>query len=100
VSEKIVDAKEKPAEAGPKELPGAGTPAGDKLREAHASFTVGNYARLRELCDALAQDKEASVDVLDAARGLRRRTEIDSFQIVVLSACFLILQIVAFPYVF
>ncbi len=80
----------------PADLPGEGTPAGDKLRAAFRAFEAGDYVRVRELCDTLLG---ASKDVADAARSLRRRTEVDPMQIAVIAACLVFFLVIAYVYV-
>lgn len=81
----------------PEPLPGAGTPEGERLAEAHAAFEVGDYRRLRALCDALAEAPQE--DVARAARDLRRRTEVDPMQVGVILACLALFLILAYMYV-
>ncbi len=66
-------------------LPGEGTADGDKLRQAHRAFEVGDYATVRALTRAL--EDSAGPAVASAARALRKRVEIDPIQVVVLSCC-------------
>lgn len=67
-------------------LPGAGTPDGAKLREAHVAFEAGDYARVREQTAELEARAEDPA-VKDAARALRERVAVDPVQLVVLLAC-------------
>lgn len=81
----------------PKPLPGAGTPEGDKLRDANAAFEAGNYALVRTLVTEL--ERAADPAVVDAARELRRRTSVDPVQLAFLGACFVALLIITYVYV-
>lgn len=81
----------------PEPLPGAGTPEGERLAEAHAAFEVGDYRRVRALCDALAEAPQE--EVARAARELRRRTEVDPVQVGVILACLALFVILAYMYV-
>lgn len=84
-------------EAEPAPPPGAGTPEGERLAEAFAAFEVGDYRRVREVCDALVEAPQE--DVARAARELRARTEVDPVQIGVLLACLALFVILAYMYV-
>ena len=67
-------------------LPGEGTADGDRLREAHRLFEVGDYAAVRTRARGLEETaKDPAVKA--AARALRRRVEVDPVQVVVLLAC-------------
>ncbi len=78
-------------------LPGAGTPDGETLVQAHRAFDAGDYKRLRALCDGLLEAKDE--DVARAARELRRRTEVDPVQIGVILACLVLFLVIAYVYV-
>lgn len=67
-------------------LPGAGTPDGAKLREAHVAFEAGDYVRVRARAKELEERAEDPA-IKDEARALRERVEVDPVQIVVLLAC-------------
>lgn len=93
-------AKKKRGESGsepPAPLPGAGTPEGDDLRDANAAFEAGNYALVRTLTSKL--ERAADPAVVDAARDLRRRTEVDPVQLAFLGACLVALLVIAYVYV-
>lgn len=90
--------KGKKAEDAPKPIPGAGTPDGDKLREALRAFEVGDYARVR----ARARDLEGASDpaVREAAAELAARISVDPVQIVVIGACAAVLAAIAYVWIF
>ncbi|HJL05525.1 MAG TPA: hypothetical protein RMH85_28805 [Polyangiaceae bacterium LLY-WYZ-15_(1-7)] len=69
----------------PRPTPGRGTPAGEALEQAHAAFTAGDYRRVRALTEPLLDHDDA--DVAHAAVALRRRTQVDPAQVVVLALC-------------
>jgi hypothetical protein len=77
-------------------LPGEGTPEGEKLRQAHGAFEVGDYRRVRQLCDELQGGPE---QVARAAAELRKRTEVDPVQLGVLAGCLAIFLIIVYVYV-
>jgi len=78
-------------------LPGAGTPDGDKLRDAHRAFEVGDYAQVRRTTRSLADASDP--DVTKAASELRARTEVDPIQIGVLLGCLVLLVFLTYVYV-
>ena len=78
-------------------LPGAGTPDGEALVQAHRAFDAGDYKRLRALCEGLLEAKDE--EVAGAARELRRRTEVDPVQIGVILACLVLFLVIAYVYV-
>lgn len=92
--------KGKGAEAAPKSepLPGAGTSAGDKLREAVRAFEAGDYARVR----ARTRELESAADprVREAAAELAGRVAVDPVQLVVILACAAVLVAIAYVWVF
>lgn len=95
------DAKSRDAKA-PKgetarELPGAGTPEGEKLREANAAFEAGNYALVRTLTEPLA--KSSDPKVASAANDLVRRVSVDPVQLAFLIACAFALAAITWTYV-
>ena len=69
----------------PPPLPGAGTPEGARLREAHRLFEVGDFAAVRRLCGELERADDAAVR--ENAQELARRTTVDPVQVVVVLAC-------------
>ncbi|MCZ7687293.1 MAG: hypothetical protein M5U28_54570 [Sandaracinaceae bacterium] len=83
-------------EPGP--LPGAGTAAGDKLREAVRAFEAGDYARVRARTSELAS--AADPKVRDAAAELAARVAVDPVQVVVILACAAVLAAIAYVWVF
>jgi hypothetical protein len=85
------------ADAAPVVLPGAGTPEGDRLREANAAFEAGNYALVRSLTGAL--ESASDPKVVDAARDLARRIAVDPVQIAFLLLCLVALCAIAYVYV-
>ena len=87
------DGEDAPAEP----LPGAGTEDGDTLQRAHDAFERGDFAQVRALTDGLAGSDD--VEVARAAAALRKRTESDPAQLVVLLACLVFFLIVAWKYV-
>lgn len=81
----------------PPPLPGAGTPEGERLADAHHAFEVGDYARVRAVCGPL---REARLEaVARAARDLDARTRVDPVQVAVLCACLLFFLGIAYVYV-
>lgn len=81
----------------PAALPGAGTPEGDQLADAHQAFEIGDYRRVRQLCRVLEQARQD--DVSSAARELDARTRVDLVQVVVLCACLAFFAWIAYVYV-
>lgn len=79
-------------------LPGAGTPDGDKLREAMRAFEVGDYARVRARTRELAGAGDPKVR--EAAAALASRIAIDPVQVVVILACAAVLVTIALVWVF
>ncbi|MFK7985083.1 MAG: hypothetical protein AB8I08_03555 [Sandaracinaceae bacterium] len=73
------------ASPGEPDLPGEGTPEGDRLRAAYRSFEVGDYGAVRAIARGL--EDTAGPEVASAAQALRKRVEIDPIQVVVLSCC-------------
>jgi hypothetical protein len=67
------------------------------LREAERAFEAGDYRRVRVLCDELIA--KAPKDVAEAARALRRRTEVDPVQVGVLAGCLVLFLVIAYIYV-
>jgi len=78
-------------------LPGAGTPDGDRLREAFRSLEVGDYRRVRARCDELPRARDRGVR--EAAAELRARTTVDPVQVVVVLACAAFLATIAYVWV-
>lgn len=72
-------------------------PENPKLVEAERAFEAGDYQLLRKLCDEViaAGPPEAA----EAARALRRRTEVDRVQLAILGACLVLFVIIAYIYV-
>lgn len=81
----------------PAPLPGAGTPEGEKLREANVAFESGNYARVRELGQELERAQDPAV--VDAARSLVRRVSVDPVQLAFLGACAIALMVITWIYI-
>lgn len=86
------DAKKKPEPP-----PGAGTPEGDKLREALRAFDVGDYARVRARTKELASAEDPKVR--EAAADLASRIAVDPVQVVVMLACAAVLVAIAYVWV-
>lgn len=84
-------------EPGEPELPGGGTPEGDRLRAAYRSFEVGDYASVRTIARAL--EDTAGPEVASAAQALRKRVEIDPIQVVVLSCCAAVVAAIAYVWI-
>jgi len=80
------------------ELPGEGTPEGEKLRAAHAAFDAGDYASVRTLTGELVDVSDR--EVAQSAHDLRRRVSVDPVQVAVLLACFLFFAWISWKYVF
>jgi hypothetical protein len=72
------------------------SPAQARLREARAAFEAGDYRRVRELAASL---DDAPPEVADAAAELRRRTEVDPVQLLILAACLAIFGAIVYVYV-
>lgn len=87
----------KSAEEAPKPIPGAGTPEGDKLREALRAFEVGDHARAR----ARARDLESASDpaVREAAAELLERISIDPVAVIVMLACAAVLGTIIYVWI-
>ncbi|HEY8431640.1 MAG TPA: hypothetical protein VIL20_24840 [Sandaracinaceae bacterium] len=81
----------------PVPLPGAGTPDGDKLREAMRAFEVGDYARVRARTRELASASDPKVR--EAAADLAERIAIDPVQVVVILACAAVLATIVYVWV-
>lgn len=79
------------------ELPGAGTPEGDELRDAWAAFEVGDYRKARELATRLEKSDDA--DVRKKANEILGRTGVDQVQIAFLVACTLAILTIAWIYI-
>lgn len=77
--------------------PGAGTPEGEQLALATRAFELGDYARVRQLCNGLREARQD--DVARAARELDARTRVDPVQIAVLCACLAFFLWIAYVYV-
>jgi hypothetical protein len=86
--------KEKPA---PTRLPGAGTPDGDKLREAVRAFEVGDYARVRARVADLKKAEDPAIRAV--AEDLGARIDVDPLQIVVILICALVLAMIVYKWV-
>ena len=70
-----------------------------ELGPAERAFEVGDYVLVRKLTDELIA-KPPTPEVAEAARALRRRTEVDPIQILVLALCLCLLLVIASIYVF
>lgn len=79
------------------ELPGAGTPDGEALRDARAAFEVGDYRRARELAARISRSEDR--EVAAAAEDVLRRTGVDQVQIAFLVACTLAILTIAWIYI-
>jgi hypothetical protein len=86
--------KEKPA---PVPLPGAGTPDGEKLREAVRAFEVGDYARVRSRVADLKKSDDPAVRAV--AEDLSTRIDTDPIQIAVILICAIVLAILVYKWV-
>jgi hypothetical protein len=80
-----------------KPLPGAGTEEGERLRAAHRAFEVGDYRKVRALCDDLLEARDGEVSA--SARELRGRTAVDPVQVGIVLACLVLLGLIAYVYV-
>ncbi len=96
-SERVKKSARRAQLEGPLELPNIDTPEGELLREAHAAFEAGNYARVRESTDRLSAATDAQI--VDAAADLRRRVSVDPVQIVFLTACLCALLAITYIYI-
>jgi hypothetical protein len=79
------------------EVPGAGTPEGDSLREALAAFERGDYVGVREIAESLVEAKDD--EVANYARDLVNRTRVDPVQIGVVLACLALFAYIVYTYV-
>lgn len=78
-------------------LPGAGSPEGQILQDAHEAFERGDYVSVRELTTKL--ETTSDKDVANAALALRNRTSVDPAQIAILAACVLFFMFIVWKYV-
>lgn len=81
----------------PKPLPGAGTPDGEKLREAVRAFEVGDYVRVRARVADLRKAEDPAIR--EVAQDLAARIAIDPVQVVVMLACAAVLAAIAYVWV-
>ena len=77
--------------------PAPAAPADPQLAEADKAFDVGDYARVRELCDAIIA--RGPGPAAESARALRRRTEVDPVQLAILAGCLVLFLVIAYIYV-
>jgi len=84
---------------GEPELPGAGTEAGERLREVARAFERGDYAQVRALTDALIGDSEVAPEVIEAAEQYRGRISVDPVQLVILGGCLIFFGWIVYTYV-
>ena len=72
-------------------------PLHPKLVEAERAFEAGDYQLLRRLCDEVIA--AGPPPAAEAARALRRRTEVDKVQLAILAACLVLFLVIAYIYV-
>lgn len=89
--------KKRVEDAKPAPLPGAGTPDGDKLREAFRAFDAGDYRHVRACLRELERAEDPAVR--DAAAELLARISIDPVQVGVVLACAVVLATIAYVWV-
>lgn len=78
-------------------IPGAGTPDGERLREALRAFDVGDYRQVRTLTGEL--DRASEPAVRQAAAALRARISVEPVQVMVMLACALVLGAIVYTWV-
>jgi hypothetical protein len=72
-------------------------PLDPKLDDAERAFEVGDYVLVRKLCDEVIA--KGPGPAAEAARALRRRTEVDPIQAGVIAACLVLFLVIAYIYV-
>ena len=69
----------------------------EELVPAERAFEAGDYVLVRKLADELIAS--GPKDIAEAARALRRRTEVDPVQAGVIAGCLVLFLVIAYIYV-